>query len=520
MNIHKPLLEQHIQTQSANQTWLLSCIQGNSQQFPYKPMTNGNATIHSKISPRLPSTSQVVLPQDNRPQFVVNIPFAHKANTKDALEDLIKKFELLKLEGCGTTNQSSPQLMKQQVAVVVGINKYHSIDVSIDREFKRYIRNIPPITGIVHRIIGFLWKPVWIAQTNEPHIYPAEKAFLLLKAISAEMAEKVRQLREFPQGLSSELASQIPFQKIRETIKNSIETKAFIQHVHTHAPQAPIYFTIMDSDFLALRVQTGIFSRMTDHILKQHTPSIVCLGYQMKSDELPLIRLGVRLDMAVRQAMASVFPYSAYFCEPCTSFIVKRPGELPFLDQLSFKGKGRTLEARRFTQSGLKKKLFDNNVVYAADGGVTTSTPNRMFTLKNKRFSTLSKTQIKQKQCLKALRDISQTHATPKQWADNLYNGINFSHSRVTDVTTPMMYIFGVFDPLSRMFSAPHYSVSHFNAVIQDYDKPLSQNAQECLKAARATLWKLKMDKALIDNIEEAARRSGKAILNTLKSYL
>jgi hypothetical protein len=516
MNINTRFLETHFQTKIANHEWLTDCLEGKTEAFPFRPAENGNAIIGELFVPNLPSTSHVMPCEDNRPQFVVNIPFAHRPKAQDDYADLISKMELLKLEGCGTTNQLSPPLMKQQVATVIGINQIHSIDKTINGEFQQYIHNIPAIQGIVHRVFGFLWKPVWINQTDEPDIYPLSKAFLLLKALSSTQAEKVRTAYEMPAGLSPAIASQIPFQKLRETIKNSAATSEFVEYAKQHAPGAPIYYTVMDADFQALRVKTGIFSRLSDQVAAHNNPSIVCLGYQVKQDELPLIRLGVKIDMAVRGAMASVFPYSAYFPEPCTAFIIKRPPNPSFLHNLTFIGRGRTLETRRFVESGLEKKYFDDNVVYAPDGGVTTTTPKRMITLKNQRFKTLTAAQIKQRQCLEALRGISQTHATPKQWADNLYNGLTFTSSRVTDATAPMMYIFGIFDPLSRMFSAPRFSKAVFEQTMRDYDNPLSEDAQAVLDAARATLWSMKMEKSMIDKIEEAAKRSGKAIRDTL----
>ena len=61
------------------------------------------------------------------------------------------------------------------------------------------------------------------------------KAFHLLKVLSPAEAEKVRKAHEMPKGLSQAILSQIPFQKIRETIKSSPETKAFVKYAKNHA---------------------------------------------------------------------------------------------------------------------------------------------------------------------------------------------------------------------------------------------------------------------------------------------
>src|SRR5205085_556905 len=116
---------------------------------------------------------------------------------------------------------------------------------------------------------------------------------------------------------------------------------------------------------------------------------------------------------------------------------------------------------------------------------VTTSTPARMKTLKNERVQTLTPQVIKQKQYLKALRGLPQTHATPKQWADNLYVGLGFQCPLVTNATTPMMHIFSVFDPISRMFNEPgRFSPQIFDQIKDEYDQPLNDAQDSMLDEA------------------------------------
>jgi hypothetical protein len=499
----------------ANHQWIADCQAGNIKSFPYRLVEDGRAAIGRPFTPNVVVQSHVVSPDDSRPLFVVNIPMAYRVGSEGNLANLKNRLSILTKEAYGKTAAASTAEVKKQVAVVIGINQFESIDPSINRKFKSFIASIPHIAGVAHRIIGFFWKPVW-AKVTKGSIYPLSKAYLLLKALSSASALAVQNKFEMPNGLHPRLVSQIPYQAIRETIKNSEQTRAMVKKAETLAPAAPIYFTVMDADFIALITSSNLFERLQAAILANDLPSVVSLGYQATPDSLPLIRLAIRMDMLVREALTSVFPYGSYFPEPCTGFLARKPYEGSFLHRLSFMGAGRGLENRRLIESGRSKELFDDNTVMIADGGVTTTIPSRMLTLKNQRFTELTVAQLKSKQCLQALRAISQTHATPKQWADNLYNGLDFTCPKVTDATTPMMHIFNVFDPISRMFRASRYSRAVFDSTLADYDKPLSEDLQNLLNTAKAQLYTLGMKKEMIDNIVEAAKRSGQAICDFL----
>ena len=134
----------------------------------------------------------------------------------------------------------------------------------------------------------------------------------------------------------------------------------------------------------------------------------------------------------------------------------------------------------------------------------------------------------------------------PKQWADNIYPILPIVASQVTDVTTPMMYIFTVFDPISLAFGASpnaSYSAKNFDYVMANYDEytkailegadPENPNAYPKLKekkwliaagnarlaAQKKELRNLGLNKEWIDKIVIAASSSGKAIHNTLTAY-
>ena len=268
----------------------------------------------------------------------------------------------------------------------------------------------------------------------------------------------------------------------------------------------------MDSDCLQLN---GLLQRVDEAITTNHYPSAITCGYQVDSKELPLIRYGVELDMRVRAAMNGIIPYSAYFPEPASFFCVRHPPGSSILSRISFAGgTSETLENRRLIQNGRLAKLFDNRAIFIAEGGIVTQTPERMKTAKNKEWTTVSKADMKLESSLKALRGISQTHAHPKDWADNLYSSLGIkAKKRMTDATGPMMHIFKVYDPISRMFDSEYrFNDWVFNEEIKNYSAPLTAKQKEKIAASVAALLKANIPQEKIDLIIKAAIESGKAI--------
>lgn len=514
----KRKLNDHLQVKLDNHSWLQGCLQGKIGSFPYSLNESGRVDIGKLVFSNDPSATSVAKFKDQTPLFLANIPMGRLPSKICDYTEYHRLLGLMKDESFSTVASASSRMSKRQLALVLAVNQMHSIDSELNGVFFKFIKGLPKIENVVNRCFGFFWKPKWEKRAVSSKIYTVYKAFRLLKSLSAIRAEEVRCFHEQPQGLGSSITAQIPFQQLRETIKTIRFTSEFLQAMEQAAPQSPIYYLVMDADCLSLRGApggVGLFSRLSTHIIARHYPSIISLGYRVSDNELPLIKLAVEIDMAVREAMAVTSV--PYLPEPCTGFRVREPGQGNILRGLSFIGRGNALETRRLRASGLEH--FGQSVVFIAEGAIVTTTPSRMKTLKNQSFPTLSAKQVKLKECLKALRGLPQSHAFPKQWADIFYSGLDFSTASVVDATTPMMHIFSVYDPISRMFKADRYSSKVFDLVMEDYDKPLSAGQQAVLSAARIRLLSLNMNAQMITIIEETAIRLGKAIYRILNRY-
>lgn len=505
-------LENHLQQKLANQDWLyLCCEKDEIYEFPYRLGSVRDPVLLQPFIPFRQSTTQITAAREPHPQFLVNIPMGRFPSMSSDPSKYTRLLNLIRDESFGRTSAESAETVKHSVAVVIGINQIQSLDNRMNRVFRRFVLNLPPREDVVVRTIGFLWKPVWLRLSGNPKLYAIHKAFLILKCLSPATARKIQKEYETPQAL----ASQIPYQKIRETIKNCRETRTLAENMETLAPRSPIYYTTMDADCVSLRpegVRDGIFSRFERLFAQHNQPSIASLGYSVEEDESPLLRLAVKIDMRVRSTMPM-----PYFPEPCTTYKVRLPQQPNFLSSMSFIGRGHSLESRRFIQNGSEK--LKDGAVFKGDGGVVTTTPARMRTDYSQEVDELSTAILKQKKSLQGLRGRTlQTHAFPKQWADILYAGLPFSAKRVTDATEPMMHLFSVYDPISRMFNTTKYTTAVFDQVMNDYlDEP---EQTDLINTARGRLLNLGMKKEMVDLVQETARRSGLAIYETLRETL
>ncbi len=143
-------------------------------------------------------------------------------------------------------------------------------------------------------------------------------------------------------------------------------------------------------------------------------------------------------------------------------------------------------------------------------------------TAKNKACKVLTPDNLKAKTVLKALRGLSQSHAFPKHWADQVYSAIGFKTAQVTDATGPMMHIFNVFDPISRMFSrsSERFSRKNFDKELDGYENSLNKQESVILEESELRLVGLGMSKKLVTQIVIAAKASGEAIAAVLKQAL
>ncbi|MBS0621648.1 MAG: hypothetical protein JSR80_01655 [Verrucomicrobia bacterium] len=434
----KSTLETHLQQKVCNRKWLSPLLDRQpdtvkATDFPYQIQKNGQAFLQGMHI--VPSQVQINFPLTNgaqgKPVYVINIPWGP---TKRSYEELMT---LIQEQAFRTSAIESRQEANCRLGVVVGMNQAESLDREINTRFSERIQSVSPVDLPV-RVFGFLWSPTWEKNVNQPLLYENKKCFLLLKLLSRDVALALRPLLE---TLASE---QVPYGQIRERIKNSEETLGFVQYFRRNAEASPLYLMTLDSDVLEMRTAgDGAFSYLDREI--QFSPDILTTGYRAPSSASGLMRLSVKVDMAVRWGMAQVIGNACYYPEPFFGF--RLPSHLQ-PSNFSFLGKESKLESRRLIQNGIKAGYINpNKMRFLRDGALATAV-DRFSTDKVNKITTVTKKNILEKQVLTAIHGIGQTHAFAKQWADNLYLALPKTKAkRVTDVTTHLMTIYTVFDP-------------------------------------------------------------------------
>ncbi|MFT4554508.1 MAG: hypothetical protein ACI9S8_003159 [Chlamydiales bacterium] len=504
-NDNSKFIENHLQEKLQNHSqWLEKTLSQAEPEkfFPYYADNEKTATatvLERTYNPRQKNISYPLCEdsKDEDPLFLVNTPFVPKTwqegsqknlslNSKkwqkDNCENLVNCLEKIASESFGKTEAFSRKESKRKLAIVVGMNCPLSLDNNKNRDFIGMLRNVATVESISYRCFGFFWKPLWCQKEGMgKKTYPIEKAFLLIKLLKPQQAAKVRA------KLEGNLQSQIPFQNIREKIFKGTQTQDFFRHFAEKGGDAPVYFSCLDDDFVSLRHREGLYSTYSKLISdgkmkKGKYPKLLSTGYTVQSGTQPLIKIAVDMERMVRAATAKHIPLGPYYPEP--NFIFQLDYKLYKDGKYSFKGAGKSLESRRFIQNAMKVTTLDaSNVIFYPHAPLLTRTPARMVTKKIIALGNIDSRNIKQKGVLTGLRSISQSHAFPKQWADNLYIALPVS-TKVTNVTQPLMNIHNSFSPISLMMSweagAKKYSSKNFDAVNKLY-LSYSQNLSEAL---------------------------------------
>lgn len=560
----KEELREHIFRKGENHIWL-SQARFSLKAFPYclhskKAASIGKKKIFSLQKQQEKVSIQSASLSERKIAYILNIPLVinKDGNLSAQYRALVEKIK----RQAFSDKQAQVEALKN-LAVVIGINQHSSLDKEDNRAFCHLLKTLPEIEGIVVETFAFLWEPSWEIlpdmKAKKHHIYSPEKSFLLLKVLDPAAALKVKKELQGEKGLSKNLKKQIPYQEIREKILASDATMNLFQGFSQSGKMT--YLAVIDDDTLSFGVNEGIFSTYDQLIeefehLENELPEVLSTGYSLESEEAPILRLAVEIDMAVREATAYHIPLGPYYPEPNFLFrLFKNAKGMP-----SFLGAGSNLESRRLIENFRNLYKRDPKALFRLRNPLITKTPPRMRSKKAEKIGVLNAKTIRKKSVLQSLRGVSQSHAFPKQWADNLYEALPLKVP-VTQATGPLMRIFNIFHPISLIFSIHgeegKYSPEDFDKVMGFYEKYLSdfqriieggenlealegafealqiedpntdlsyaeffhRKAKEYLKE-KAKLEKFQeLDSEMIRKISMAARDSACAVYNILRSF-
>lgn len=484
-------LEFHVQQKSENQKWLryyldddvLKTSEVFKKFFPYTLPESSGGKLEKKFYK--PQNQNTLFPNlkeggERDPHYVMNIPCFADLDPRKTFEKVSDVVTLIRQQAFGETEEFSFQMLEKRLSLVIGMNRPESLDEMRNREFVRIIENeAPNIEGIPYRIIGFFWRPKWkIKEGMGKNTLSPQRAYHLVKVLRPRNADILRTGLEGEKGVNCDVKSQIPIRKIREQIFKSQETKDFFEHYFQGERES--YLFTFDDDCLGLKNGgKGLLSVYDDmiasHIMeKKKIPELLTTGYQLKEQEYQILRFAVEMDRNIRAVIVKHIPRGVYYTEPNTLFRIQMA--LYRMGKYSFKGKGKELESRRFIQNAKDAGvLFDETtVICVSENPVTTETPVRMLTDKSQRLKTITDVTVREKDYLQTSRGVSQSHAFPKQWAENVYVGLPITVSKVRHATKALMNILNVFHPTSLIMEWKvvdgKYKATNYDEVMHFYN--------------------------------------------------
>ncbi|XP_056599902.1 uncharacterized protein LOC130418007 isoform X2 [Triplophysa dalaica] len=147
--------------------------------------------------------------------------------------------------------------------------------------------------------------------------------------INGKESEKGAIETEFQKPIQSKIAfkkfnftweKNIPFRKIRETIKEHEHTREFVKQFRTESPECKIYFCFFDADAVDFN---HVLSSYIDVIHEHKYPTVMSTGYVFPKDSEN--RVNSERDRQVRIKTAEHFPLGTYY--PEANFCVLLPDE-------------------------------------------------------------------------------------------------------------------------------------------------------------------------------------------------
>ncbi|SCC90878.1 Uncharacterized protein SCG7109_BC_00020 [Chlamydiales bacterium SCGC AG-110-M15] len=439
------------------------------QFFPYEIASKASATVlRDRFRPLILADQYPLQAGNARDKnfYLVNVPLVAgktKRETQDKIKSLVKKVK----------KGTSAYHAKRRIAIVVGVNRWASLDTRVNSEFADQIRELRQCTGAV-RHFGFLWEPKWQRKEGLSYrVYTVKKAYRLLRVLFPRIAPRLPTILEQGKVQNELRYDQIPYQGIREAVFKSDETRDFVNF--SHQQNLDTYLSILDGDVVSMDSLYQSYDKAIKEYCDQHhhLPDALSSGYNLKNDENVVLKRAVEMDMAVRAATSKHIPLGPYFPEPNVLFRIDLAQYLR--NAYSFLGQGVNLESKRFIENAVASGAMNiARALFLTMAPVITSTPDRFYTDKVEGITQITAANIKNKSMLQSLRGVRQGHAFPKQWADSIYTVLPIS-TKVTNVTGPLMRIFNVFHPISVIIAwskqaGDRYSSADYDIVMGFYD--------------------------------------------------
>jgi hypothetical protein len=199
--------------------------------------------------------------------------------------------------------------IKNIVSVSFGLNRMLSLSTRKNNVLKRELGS-EVNSEIRYEKFGFFWECQWVNSKEERVSHAEVRSFYKkLKNVNPKLAEEFRE--------SNERDIPVPYQEIRERLKNHSHTKKLIQEFREEHSTLPLYLSFIDSDTLDFN---GVYSAYM-RIVRAHPipPTVMSTGYEFFTKDYNFaypLKIASQLDMLCRAITARHIPFGIYYPEP------------------------------------------------------------------------------------------------------------------------------------------------------------------------------------------------------------
>lgn len=306
------------------------------------------------------------------------------------------------------------------LSTVIGLNRPRSLSTNLNNVLIQEMaasKNLPGDYTPYYSRIGFFWNYRWFDKNNKPVLHErVRKFYKQLKRKNLEKAKKFRQ--------STEKNTLVPYQGLRERVKNHPLTKRFISEFRKISPLPRIYLSFVDSDTLNFN---GIYSAYL-RIIQANNQEITAMttGYIFQGDGIDQdypFHIASEIDRKIRLSIARHLPLGVYYPEPNLCILVPIGHQtLPenFIDS-KLNGACESVALLRSV-----KKRTGAFFVFADDNPLVTTVPERARLTKSHKTKIEFSDEFKKgasptERDIERLKHVSQSHFNSYVLLTNLY---------------------------------------------------------------------------------------------------
>ncbi|OXA42115.1 uncharacterized protein LOC118438877 [Folsomia candida] len=334
----------------------------------------------------------------------------------------------LEQEALNCENCYHPDFTHENIAIVIFLNRMLSLSKAHNQaavdEYRVALNINQDNVKIKFKVICGFWQRKLYKLKDKEITY--EEAVKIYERLDAKHREIYLSTRE--KGVS------VPYQSLRENLKNSQETKDFVKHFRNQDAKM-VYLSLIDSDTVNFN---GIYCQYYD-LAETQSPTVMSTGYNFELDTKSGdgFKIASELDRQIRIKTASYFPFGVYYPEPNTCILISPKTETleeSFIDLK--RGDGNGLESAVLLGNIIQKRQKSKNLKFLFYRGnpLITRIPDRARKVKVTNQDITFSPQLTQR--LQVLRKdidtcakISQTHFDHYNWFTMLNINKGFTYN-------------------------------------------------------------------------------------------